>query len=176
MIYAILLFIGFTTFDQLTKYIANNLLTVSKPIDIIPQVLRFDLVFNDGAAYGMFSGSKVFLLLITFLATLVFSAMLYYSNFKTKKIYSLSITLILSGTVGNFIDRMIFGSVTDFINFPFLKFLGQIGTFTANVADIYLTFGLILLFIDLLFFMGKRDKLKKEKEKNENNSTITKEA
>lgn len=168
MIYAIQLFIFLTFFDQITKYIARNNLIEAEGNMLIPHVLKFDLVYNEGAAYGILPGKQIYFFIITIIAVTIFSVLITFSNFKNKKIYSISIALILSGTVGNAIDRIIFGKVTDFINFPFLSKLGKIGEFTCNIADILLIFGMILLFIDIIFLMSRRQaKVNKIEEDNQ---------
>jgi signal peptidase II len=86
-------------------------------------------------------------------------------DLKKKRVFSIGIILLIAGGFGNIIDRMVLGYVIDFMNFPFLgKIIGTWGDFSNNMADMYLTAGLILVAIHYLFF----DKSEKKKESNGN--------
>ena len=74
--------------------------------------------------------------------------------FKKKPLYSIGVTLLIAGTLGNFIDRLVFAAVLDFIDFviPIVRYDFPI----FNVADICLTIGMTLFVVDILFFEKKR--------------------
>lgn len=90
---------------------------------------------NTGAGFSILSGQNLFLSLVTFLFILSLVYYLIRKQIKTPKLYSFLV--ILSGAIGNFIDRLIYAHVFDFIK------IYQWPIF--NFADIYLTFGIIML-------------------------------
>jgi signal peptidase II len=169
MLIGIILIIIGIIFDQATKYLAMHFLLidgVAKEVVFIPSVLNVTFVDNPTGAYGLFDMPMWVFYLVTILALIVFVYLFKDINFKTKRIYSISIVLFIAGTLGNFIDRILLGYVIDFMRFPFLVYLvGDLGRFTNNWADMYLSAAIVLFAIDLFFFESKR--LKKEKETHE---------
>ena len=156
----IFLLIGF---DQLVKLLslifrsdAGSLIKV-----IIPNVFEFHYIENYGASFGMFQGAQFVFALVTIFSLILFGFLFFDGNFKTKKIYSYGISLIIAGTFGNTVDRLFRGGgVIDMISMPILdKFLDLfgIGDFIFNVADFYMTLGIILFVIDIVFLERKRD-------------------
>jgi signal peptidase II len=110
-------------------------------------LFRLDFVKNFGAAFNIFSGSRIFLSFIS----IIFSLLLIYLILRKKTInlfelYSYS--FILGGTFGNGIDRLFKGFVVDFINLNFINFP------VFNIADISINIGFILLLYN--FFKNKR--------------------
>ena len=109
----------------------------------INNYLNFDLVWNTGISFGLFSQtvtayyhfmSLLILFVIIFLIYLIRKA-----DFKEKILFS----LIFGGAVGNFYDRVTFYAVPDFIDFH----INELHWFTFNIADIFITIGVILLII-----------------------------
>lgn len=149
--------------DQITKYISKLHLENKPQIDLIPHLLRVEYVENKGAAYGILKGYSIVLFVVTILALIAFGYLLTKQDWKTKKTYTLAIIFLIGGSLGNAFDRLLLGYVIDFINFPFLSILGKIGNFTCNLADIFITIGIILFLIDTVFLFPKRDKLKQKK-------------
>lgn len=146
--------------DQGTKLWA---LTSLKPIHSMTLVEGFmDLTFveNRGVAFGMFSGQRWFILLLTAVITVVLVC--FYRSLPRKKEYRavrVSILLILSGAVGNIIDRLFRGYVVDFFEFTFFEWP------VFNVADIYVVAGVILLAFLLIFVIKDEDiTLKRKKD------------
>ena len=139
-----LYFVSFSIFivliDQITKYLIlyNKKLFVNK--DFL--LFKLDFVKNYGAAFNIFSGSRVFLSLIS----IFFSILLIYLIFKkdtfnTFDLYSYS--FILGGTIGNGIDRIYRGFVVDFINLNIINFP------VFNIADISINIGFIFLLYNI---------------------------
>lgn len=162
MIIGISIIIAVVALDQGLKYLAKSLLISStEPATWIPGVLSFSYVENRGAAWGMLQDKQIFFFIITILALIAFGYLFTKSNFKRKKVYSLSIALLIAGTFGNALDRLILGYVIDFIHIPFLSFplnLVGLSNFWFNIADLALTVGIILLIIDVLFLESRRSK------------------
>ena len=131
--------------DQFTKY----LMFYNKKIFINKDFLLFklDFVKNYGAAFNIFSGSRIFLSLIS----ISFSILLIYLIFRknTLNIFDLySYSFILGGTIGNGIDRIYKGFVVDFINLNIINFP------VFNFADISINIGFIFLLYNI--FKNKR--------------------
>ena len=126
--------------DQITKYLMlyKHKIFVNK--DFL--LFRLDFVKNYGAAFNIFSGSRIFLSLISIL----FSILLIYLIFRKNTLNSFdlySYSFILGGTIGNGIDRIYKGFVVDFINLNIINFP------VFNVADISINIGFIFLLYNI---------------------------
>lgn len=132
--------------DQYTKWLAISHLKGQKPFVIISRVLEFSYLENTGAAFSSFAGKQTLLICLTTVVTLLL--LWKYLTLPGGKRFvpmRLCMLLIISGAVGNLIDRVSRNYVVDFIYFvpiDFPKF---------NVADIYITVGVAVLAF-LLFF------------------------
>ena len=109
---------------------------------ILPNVLALTNVRNDGAAWSVLSGQQWFFTVITIVALGLMGY--FFWKLKNDNLYMLAISLLIAGTLGNFIDRIRLGYVVDmfetlFMNFPIF-----------NVADMCLTFGVIIVIIALI--------------------------
>ena len=139
-IYFLSLSIFIVLIDQFTKYI----MFYNKEIFINKDFLLFklDFVKNYGAAFNIFSGSRIFLSLIS----IFFSILLIYLIFSKNTLNSFdlySYSFILGGTVGNGMDRIIKGFVVDFINLNIINFP------VFNIADISINIGFIILLYNI---------------------------
>lgn len=134
-------------FDQYTKHLAILHLKGQSPIVLISRVLEFSYLENTGAAFSSFAGKQTFLILLTTLVILLVAWKYVTLPNERRFIYMrLCMLLILSGAVGNLLDRMTRHYVVDFIYFvpiDFPKF---------NVADIYITVGVAILALLLFFY------------------------
>ena len=135
-----LYFLSLSTFvvliDQFTKYLMfyNKKLFINK--DFL--LFKLDFVKNYGAAFNIFSGSRIFLSLIS----IIFSILLIYLIFRKNTLNSFDLyaySFILGGTIGNGIDRIYKGFVFDFINLNIINFP------VFNIADISINIGFIFL-------------------------------
>ena len=139
-LYFLSLSIFIVLIDQFTKYLIfyNKNLFVNK--DFL--LFKLDFVKNYGAAFNIFSGSRIFLSLISIL----FSILLIYLIFRKNTLNSIdlySYSFILGGTVGNAIDRIYKGFVVDFINLNIINFP------VFNIADISINIGFIILLYNI---------------------------
>lgn len=145
--------------DQITKALARSFIPNQfgsfneEPIKIIPNFFHLIEHHNYGVAWSQFENNFFILYLVPVLALLAFGYFSVKANFQTKKFYSIGIFLAIAGTIGNFIDRLLFGYVVDFIQFIF----GSYTYPTFNVADMCLVVGIIMLAIDIIFLESKRD-------------------
>ena len=126
--------------DQYTKYLIfyNHKIFLNK--DFL--LFKLDFVKNYGAAFNIFSGSRVFLSLISiFFSILIIYLMFMKNNLNSFDLYSYS--FILGGTIGNGIDRIYRGFVVDFINLNIINFP------VFNIADISINIGFIILLYNI---------------------------
>lgn len=141
-----------TGFDQLTKLLAVKNLKGKADIPLIPDVLYFQYLENRGAAFGIFQDQKIFLVLLTSLILVGVCYVLWKIPADKKYIYlKLLCFLITAGGIGNLIDRVRLDYVIDFIYFAPIDFP------VFNVADIYVSVGMVFLFIVVLFYYKDED-------------------
>lgn len=125
-------------FDQGIKLLVVKTI-LNEPVIIIDNFLKFIFVKNTGAAFGFLGNSMNLLIILTVM-------LLYYLINEIRrnidsKLSILSLSLIISGAIGNLIDRLVRGYVIDYISFTLFK--REMAVF--NAADIFITFGVILL-------------------------------
>ncbi|MSP22990.1 MAG: signal peptidase II [Dehalococcoidia bacterium] len=101
--------------DQLTKSFIRSRLVEGEAWPVLGSLLSISHVENSGAAFGILQGAGVFLLLTTVIGVAALCAYLFCVPMGSRW-YTLSLALILGGAVGNFIDRVTRGTVTDFID------------------------------------------------------------
>lgn len=149
----IYLIIGLILVDILLKnYISKNFI-YNERYKFIDNILNIRYIHNEGAAFSLFSGKTLFLIVIT----VIFVLLMLYILFKNTidKNVALFIVLILSGGIGNLYDRINFSYVRDFLEFDFISFP------IFNIADIYITVAVIFIILSILF--------EKKDEKRNNN-------
>ena len=142
-------------------------MSVGKPdFKIIGDAFVFSYLRNSGAAWGMLSGRINLFLVFTVIVMLIVTYVII--NLPATRKYMpllITCTLLVSGAVGNFIDRVRFGYVRDFIYFKLINFP------VFNVADCYVTVSVALLIILILFVYKEDDfgflKLSKKGDNNE---------
>lgn len=141
-----------TGLDQLTKLLAVLNLKNQADITLIPNVLYFQYLENRGAAFGIFQDKKIFLILLTSII-LIGVCYILWKIPQDKKYIPLKLLcfLITAGGIGNLIDRVRLNYVVDFIYFAPIDFP------VFNVADIYVSVGMVLLFILVLFYYKDED-------------------
>ena len=137
--------LGLIGLDQITKKIFESILADGK-IVVIKGFFQFNLSYNDGAAWGILSGNMLVFYMITLVAFGLFYILLKDVNFQTKKLYSIAVILLIAGAIGNFIDRIAYKEVIDFIDFIIFGYDFPI----FNIADICLVIGMIMFGIDVL--------------------------
>ena len=139
-IYFLSLSIFIVLIDQFTKYLMFYYKKLFINKDFL--LFRLDFVKNYGAAFNIFSGSRIFLSSISIL----FSILLIYLIFRKNNLNAIdlySYSFILGGTIGNGIDRIYKGFVVDFINLNIINFP------VFNIADISINIGFIILLYNI---------------------------
>ena len=142
-----LLFLSITVLvgiDQALKYFASATLKFAGEITIIPNLLDLTYVENRGAAFGMFQNQRWFFIVF---AVVMIAAFIYQIKIrkKTDKMFLIAAVLVISGGIGNLIDRFVFGYVIDYIKLSFF-------TPVCNFADYCITFGAVILIVYMFFY------------------------
>ncbi len=137
--------------DQLSKiWIRANLHTGQTLFDI--GFLRITNIHNTGAAFGLFPDQSLFLTIIAFIGIPAVLSCAFLSHrclpFLNNMLGKTALGLVLGGTIGNLIDRLRFGYVTDFIDFRIWP--------TFNIADSAVTIGIIIVAYSLLRTAGDK--------------------
>lgn len=153
MIEALIIVIGII-FDRITKIWAGNL--NGRTITIIDGFFDFQYLENRGAAFGIFQGKKIFLVGFTSIVLIMLIVYLIRER-KTSKILAISLSMIISGAIGNLYDRVVQSYVTDFILVHY-KDVYYYPTF--NIADILVVVGSLGLMLYLLKEIKEEKKAK----------------
>lgn len=129
--------------DQWSKYLTVQNISLGETKEFIPGFLSLTHLRNTGAAWSLLEGKMIFFYVITVIVSVVIIYLLI-KNYKKSIWYSVGLSFVLAGAIGNFIDRVRLDYVvdmlqTDFMNFPIF-----------NVADSTLVVGVICIFIYLI--------------------------
>lgn len=128
--------------DQLTKWIVVENMGVYEQIPIIENFFSLTSHRNSGAAWGILEGQMIFFYIIT---TIVIIGIIFYLQKygRESKLLAISLSFILGGAIGNFIDRIFRKEVVDFLDFMIFSYDYPI----FNIADSSLVIGVILVII-----------------------------
>ncbi len=144
--------------DQFTKWLIESAIEHQDGFVVVEGFFHIVHKRNTGGAWGILAGNQTFLVIVTFVALALFLYLFREACFRTKFFYSTGLLLLVSGSMGNLIDRLFRMNeegetyVVDFLDFHIFGY-----NFPAfNVADICLTVGVALFTVDLLFFEKKR--------------------
>ncbi len=131
--------------DRVTKMAIDGNHAVGEVIvDNVLGLFRFDLVHNTGAAWGSFAGSTLVLAGVSLLICVGVVVFAFLERQKGSVVEMVGLALVFAGGIGNFIDRVFYGYVVDFITPTFIDFP------TFNIADIGVTCGIVLVVITLV--------------------------
>lgn len=132
----------FLLVDIVSKIIINEYFILEKSIKLINNFLYITYVRNTGAAWSIFSSRTVLVLLIS--SFIIIGIILYiYKNRPKNKVEKIAYSMILGGAIGNFINRIIYGYVIDFIDVKIFGYNYPI----FNLADTFIVIGVILLVV-----------------------------
>jgi signal peptidase II len=139
--------------DRISKIlILKNFLNNSSSEIYINSFLNFSLVWNSGIGFGILQlEANIFYLLISIIITAINLILIYWMLSSSNYLESIFISIILGGALGNLFDRYYYSSVPDFIDLHYESF----HWFTFNIADIFITIGIIGLIIIDLFKIKK---------------------
>ena len=140
-LYFLFLSIFIILIDQFTKYLMFNNYKIFINKDFL--LFKLDFVKNYGAAFNIFSGSRIFLSIISIIFSIILINLILSKN-SSNLIDLFSYSFFLGGTIGNGIDRIAKGYVIDFINLNFIDFP------VFNIADISINIGFIIILLRIL--------------------------
>ncbi|MBM7095845.1 MULTISPECIES: signal peptidase II [Alteribacter] len=141
--------------DQFTKWLVVQNMELRQSIPIIENVFHLTSHRNAGAAFGMLQG-QMWLFLIATIAVLIIVPYYIQKEAKNNTLFGVSMGLVLGGAIGNFIDRLLFGEVVDFLD----VYIGSYNFPIFNVADSALVVGVGLLIIHVFKEEKKQGKNK----------------
>ena len=137
--------------DRVTKYVILELSETSDNFDItITSFLNFNLLWNNGIAFGLLQFKQSFYYNLITLVIFVITLIIIWLAYKSKGLEKICYLMIIGGAFGNLFDRVYYGSVIDFIDISIKNF----HWFIFNVADIFISIGILILII--LEFVKKK--------------------
>lgn len=148
----IILSIIFIIIDQVSKIIVVNNLTNNKSIEVIKSFFYLTYTNNKGAAFSILTGRRILLILV---ALVVIGVLIYYvrKNKIEGKVNKIALSLVIGGSIGNLIDRILRGAVIDFIDVKIFGYNFPI----FNLADTFIVIGVFLLIIEMFRKEHKND-------------------
>ena len=150
ILYSAIIFLG-VFLDWLTKFLTVKfLMPLGRSVPLIKGVLQLTYVENTGAAFGMLKEHRWVFILVSTIAILGIAAYLYLGH-SPSRLASISLALIVSGGIGNMIDRIALGYVVDFIDFCLIKFA------VFNGADSFVCVGAGLLVLAILLMPNEKN-------------------
>lgn len=148
----IILSIIFIIIDQVSKIIAANSLSNNESIEVIKSFFYLTYTNNKGAAFSILTGRRILLILV---ALIVIGVLIYYvrKNKIEGKVNKIALSLVIGGSIGNLIDRILRGAVIDFIDVKIFGYNFPI----FNLADTFIVIGVFLLIIEMFRKEHKND-------------------
>lgn len=143
--------IGILALDQITKFLVVKFMDYGESIPIIENFLSITSHRNSGAAWGMLQG-KMWLFYIITVFVIIMLVYFYKKEATDDLLLQLSLTMLIAGALGNFIDRVLFQEVVDMIDTMIFSYDFPI----FNVADSSLTIGVILMLFQFFTERGEQ--------------------
>ncbi|MEG0283996.1 MAG: signal peptidase II [Erysipelotrichales bacterium] len=135
--------LGLLILDQVSKYIVSTNMALYDKIEVIKNFFSIYYIRNKGAAFSMLEGRMIVFLIGTIIGIVL--VYFFYKDAKTKTSY-VATSMLLAGILGNFIDRLRFQEVIDFLSFKIFDYNFAI----FNFADVFVCVGVALLIIDFI--------------------------
>ena len=130
------------TLDRLSKYFILKLSNSVEEFNIpVTSFLNFNLVWNNGIAFGLFSFNEQFYYNIITLVIIIITLIILFFAIKSAGVERIGFSMIFGGSLGNIFDRLYYSAVVDFIDFH----INNIHWFIFNIADIFISLGVIIL-------------------------------
>ena len=150
--FLIIIIVAIIALDQWSKWAIKTSFNLYQSKPVIQDLLHFTYVTNDGMAFGLsFPGGKHVLLIMTILLTGFIVGFLWKEK-NGHPLIKYGLALILSGAIGNLIDRMLYGKVVDFLDLM----IGNFHWYIFNIADSSVTIGMILFIIHSIYIEQKK--------------------
>ena len=149
--FLIIIIVAIIALDQWSKWAIKTSFNLYQSKPVIQDLLHFTYVTNDGMAFGLsFPGGKHVLLIMTILLTGFIMGFLWKEK-NGHPLIKYGLALILSGAIGNLIDRMLYGKGVDFLDLM----IGNFHWYIFNIADSSVTIGMILFIIHSIYIEKK---------------------
>ena len=150
--FLIIIIAAIIVLDQWSKWAIKTSFNLYESKPVIQDFLHFTYVTNDGMAFGLsFPGGKHVLLIMTILLTGFIVGFLWKEK-NGHPLIKYGLALILSGAIGNLIDRLLYGKVVDFLDLM----IGNFHWYIFNIADSSVTIGMILFIIHSFYIEQKK--------------------
>ena len=150
--FLLIIIVSIIALDQWSKWAIKTSFNLYQSKPVIQDLLHFTYVTNDGMAFGLsFPGGKHVLLIMTILLTGFIVGFLWKEK-NGHPLIKYGLALILSGAIGNLIDRMLYGKVVDFLDLM----IGNFHWYIFNIADSSVTIGMILFIIHSIYIEQKK--------------------
>ena len=142
------------TLDRVSKTYIINLFNETQFNEIhLIKFININFIWNEGIAFGLLNfGNQLFYDLISSLIAII-SLVILFLAFKNKNFSGYFFAMVFGGSIGNLYDRIKFSAVPDFIDLHYNNF----HWFIFNIADIFITLGILCLIYDEVFLEKKRD-------------------
>ena len=139
------------TLDRLSKYFILELSNSVEEFNIpVTSFLNFNLVWNNGIAFGLFSFNEQFYYNIITLIIIIITFVILFFAIKSAGVEKIGFSMIFGGSLGNIFDRLYYAAVVDFIDIH----INNIHWFIFNFADIFISTGVVMLIV--LEFVKKK--------------------
>lgn len=132
----------FLIIDQLIKILIKTKMNLLQEITIIPNFFSIYYIENEGAAFSILQNKTIFLIVISIICIMLIDKYLSKAKDLTK-LTRISFGILLGGMIGNLIDRLLYGTVTDYLAFNFFSYSFPV----FNFADIGITIGVLLIIV-----------------------------
>tara|TARA_B100000795_G_scaffold177088_1_gene133839 strand:+ start:748 stop:1248 length:501 start_codon:yes stop_codon:yes gene_type:complete len=140
--------------DRISKIYIIQMAELEGVVDIyITTYLNFYLIWNKGIAFGLFSFNEAFIYNIITIIIITITLIVLIMIAKTEKFKKYFLLFVFGGSLGNLFDRIYYSAVPDFIDFHIKDF----HWFVFNVADIFITLGIICLIFDEIFINNRKN-------------------
>ena len=151
--FLIIIIVAIIALDQWSKWAIKTSFNLYQSKPVIQDLLHFTYVTNDGMAFGLsFPGGRHVLLIMTILLTGFIVGFLWKEK-NGHPLIKYGLALILSGAIGNLIDRLLYGKVVDFLDLM----IGNFHWYIFNIADSSVTIGMILFIIHSIYVEQKKN-------------------
>ena len=140
--------------DQVSKTIVVRTMSLYESVPVIENFFHFTYITNDGMAFGIDFPFGYFIFSLVSALLTIFLFWYLWSVRNDSLLIRLGLAMIIAGAVGNLIDRLMLGEVIDFLDFM----IGNFHWYVFNLADSYVTVGMVLILTDSIFLEKKREK------------------
>ena len=139
--------------DRVTKLYVIHIHNINNNSEIFfSKFLNIHLIWNEGVAFGLLSfNEELFYNILTFVIAIICLVIIFEIK-KNRSFKKYSLVMVLGGAFGNLFDRLIYNAVPDFIDFH----VGNFHWFIFNVADVFISLGIIFLIYNELFVIKKK--------------------